>query len=297
MGIDSTGRKIPSDTCQWGLISDTLMRKALVIMIEMYLKMKCRRMFIQTLCQVICMFGGALLLSAGTLPAKSELTLHWKNGDSLSGTLLPSAGPWVSWNSPVFLDPLQVNTRSLHSVRFPKIPGKKNHSFRFTTISGDIFDAELVDSNHETLSLKSHRFGTFQLKRSALYSGHRNDHPHELFDGSMFDQWSVALGGPILNLRYKVCAIEEETLMGEFPDLSKFKTVQEGHLASSYFDLGISQLKQHFGMRLEGQLEIKETDDYQFHLSANSKMRFWIDGQLLTKSENGNVVAVSKRLK
>ena len=214
----------------------------------------------------------------------------------MSGALLSSDGPWVSWDSPVFLDPLHVNTRSLHSIRFPKLTGKKNHHFRFTTISGDVFDADLVGSDPETISVKSRRFGTFQLKRDAVYSMHRNDHPHELFDGSMFEKWSVALGGPILNLSYKVCAIDEEILMDEFPDFSKLKTVQEGHLASSYFDLGISQLKQHFGMQFEGQLEIKEADDYQFHLSANCKMRFWIDGQLLTQAEYGEVVAGSKRL-
>jgi len=129
------------------------------------------------------------------------LTLHWKNGDTLSGTLLPSKGPWVSWDSPVFLDPLQVNIRSLHSIRFPEIPRQNNHRFRFTTVFGDVFDADFIGSDPQTLMLKSQRFGMIQLNRSALYAAHRKDHPDELFDGSRFDQWSVALGGPIMNLK------------------------------------------------------------------------------------------------
>lgn len=251
----------------------------------------------KTLCLIVCIFFGATVVNAEGQQVNPSLSLHWKNGDALSGTLLPSEGPWVSWDSPVFLDPLQVNTRSLQSIRFPKIPGQRNHHFRFTTISGDVFDAEIVGSDHETFSLKSQRFGLFQLNRDAVYSVHRNDSPHELFNGSGFGQWSVALGGPILNLRYAICAINEEALNGEFPNLSKLKMVQEGHLASSYFDLGISKLRHQFGMQFEGQLEIKETNEYQFHLSANSKMRFWIDDQLLTTAAYGKVVAVTKRLK
>ncbi len=251
---------------------------------------------------MVCFFCWARLLVTEAQTSKTgsytpdgnhTLTLHWKNGDALSGALLPSTGPWVSWDSPVFLDPLQVNIRSLHSIRFPETIRQKNHRFRFTTVFGDVFDADFIDSDPETLILKSQRFGRFQLKRSALYAAHRKDHPDELFDGSRFDQWSVALGGPIMNLRYKVCKIERRALLGEFPDLARFGIDQEGHLASSYFDLGISSQKQDFGIQFEGQLQINEADEYQFHLSANSKMRFWIDGEFLAEAANGNVVPVS----
>ena len=221
------------------------------------------------------------------------LTLHWKNGDALSGTLLPSKGPWVSWDSPVFLDPLQVNIRSLHSIRFPEISRQNNHRFRFTTVFGDVFDADFIGSDPQTLMLKSQRFGMIQLNRSALYAAHRKDHPDELFDGSRFDQWSVALGGPIMNLKYKVYKIDGRALLGKFPDLTRFRIDQEGHLASSYFDLGISSQKQDFGMDFEGQLQVSQTGEYQFHLSANNKMRFWIDGEFLAEAANGNVVPVS----
>ena len=274
-------------------------------MMEMFSKWKGRSVFPWGLFVIPCFFCWArpLVIEAQTsetgshVPAKNHaLTLHWKNGDALSGTLLPSVGPWVSWDSPVFLDPLQVNIRSLDSIRFPEIVRQKNHSFRFTTVFGDVFDADFIGSDPETLILKSQRFGRFQLNRSALYAAHKKDHPDELFDGSRFDQWSVALGGPIMNLRYKVCKLDGRALLGKFPDLARLGIDQEGHLASSYFDLGISSQKQNFGIHFEGQLQINETDEYQFHLSANSKMRFWIDGKLLAEAVNGNVVPVSMGL-
>jgi hypothetical protein len=297
--------KNTTDTCHEGLISDTLIIKIPLIMMEMFSKWKGRSVFPWGLFVIPCFFCWArpLVIEAQTsetgshIPAKNHaLTLHWKNGDALSGTLLPSVGPWVSWDSPVFLDPLQVNIRSLDSIRFPEIVRQKNHSFRFTTVFGDVFDADFIGSDPETLILKSQRFGRFQLNRSALYAAHKKDHPDELFDGSRFDQWSVALGGPIMNLRYKVCKLDGRALLGKFPDLARLGIDQEGHLASSYFDLGISSQKQNFGIHFEGQLQINETDEYQFHLSANSKMRFWIDGKLLAEAVNGNVVPVSMGL-
>lgn len=275
------------------------------MMMEMFSKWKVRPVFPWGLFIIVCFFCWArpLVIEAQTsetgshIPAKNHaLTLHWKNGDTLSGRLLPGMGPWVSWDSPVFLDPLRVNVRSLHSIRFPEIPRQKNHRFRFTTVFGDVFDADFIGSDQEALILKSQRFGRFQLNRSALYAAHRKDHPDELFDGSRFDQWSVALGGPIMNLRYKVFKIDGRALIGGFPDLARFGIDQEGHLASSYFDLGISNRKQDFGIHFEGQLQINETDEYQFHLSANSKMRFWIDGDFLAEAANGNVVPVSRVL-
>ena len=297
--------KNTTDTCHEGLISDTFIIKIPLIMMEMFSKWKGRSVFPWGLFVIPCFFCWArpLVIEAQTsetgshIPAKNHaLTLHWKNGDALSGTLLPSVGPWVSWDSPVFLDPLQVNIRSLDSIRFPEIVRQKNHSFRFTTVFGDVFDADFIGSDPETLILKSQRFGRFQLNRSALYAAHKKDHPDELFDGSRFDQWSVALGGPIMNLRYKVCNLDGRALLGKFPDLARLGIDQEGHLASSYFDLGISSQKQNFGIHFEGQLQINETDEYQFHLSANSKMRFWIDGELLAEAVNGNVVPVSMGL-
>ena len=70
--------------------------------------------------------------------------LHWKNGDALSGYLLPSQGAWVHWGSPVFLDPLRIHSRALHSIRFPQQESQQISHFRMTSTTGDVFVADLI---------------------------------------------------------------------------------------------------------------------------------------------------------
>jgi hypothetical protein len=225
----------------------------------------------------------------------SMLVLHWKNGDALSGRLLPAQGSWVRWDSPIFLDPLRVNSRSLHSIRFPSNIATLDHQFRISTVSGDVFVADLVSSDAKAFHVKSQRHGDFRVRRDAVYSLNRINHPRELFDGSQFDQWGVALGGPIRNLNYQTYALKHAEMV-DFPDFNELKPVQKGYLASSYFDLGITQLKRNFGMIFDGALEVNESGDYQFHVSASGEMRFWVDGELLAKAKEGNIVAASRKL-
>ncbi len=234
--------------------------------------------------------------SSGESTIQQAWTLHWKNGDSIPGKLLPSQTPWVQWKSPVFLDALRVNVRSLHSIRFPEVEFQPKPSFRFKSTTGDIFDADITGSNAENLILNSQIFGAFELKRKAAYSIRANNHPNLIFEGSQFDQWSVALGGPLNDFHYRVYQLNQQIPEGIFPDLSDMTPKQIGHLASSYFDLGISELKKDVAVVFDAQLEVSETATYRFHVSASPFMRFWVDDRLLVEAGDGKVKAADIHL-
>ena len=85
--------KNTTDTCHGGLISDTLIIKNPFTIMEMFSKWKGRSVFPWGLFIIVCFFCWARLLvieaqtseTGSHIPAKNHaLTLHWKNGDTLS---------------------------------------------------------------------------------------------------------------------------------------------------------------------------------------------------------------------
>ena len=219
------------------------------------------------------------------------VVLHWKNGDALPGSLLPSEGKQIRWDSSIFDDEMIIDCASLASIRFPREKNEAKGAFRIGTIGGDLLVADLVGSDDQTLIFESERHGRLNILRDAIYSLHRIEQPNLIFDGSRFRDWEVALGGPIQNLRYRVYTAKKEWLAGPFPDLSGLEIVQEGRLASSYFDLGISDTKQQFAMVFEGHLQIEDAAVHEFHVSADERMRLWIDGELLVEAGEDGVVS------
>ena len=125
-------------------------------------------------------------------------TLRWKNGDALPGNLLKSAsgvgtqaarGLAVQWSSPYFSDDLIVDIGVLDSIVFPKQSVPATEAFRVGTVSGDIWIADIVDSDADTFLFSSERHGRFRVNREAIYSLERREHPNLIFDGSQFTNW------------------------------------------------------------------------------------------------------------
>ena len=116
-------------------------------------------------------------------------TLRWKNGDALPGNLLKSDSGVIQWASPYFSDDLSVDIGVLDSVAFPKQSVPATEAFRVGTVSGDIWIADIVDSDEKTFLFYSERHGRFRVNREAIYTLERREHPNLIFDGSQFTHW------------------------------------------------------------------------------------------------------------
>ena len=127
---------------------------------------------------------------AGALQADTQ-TLRWKNGDVLPGKLLESASGVIRWASPYFLDDLVVDIGVLDSVIFPRQSAPAMEAFRVGTVSGDIWIADIVDSDEDTFLFSSERHGRFQVNREAIYTLERRVHPNLIFDGSQLTNWEL----------------------------------------------------------------------------------------------------------
>lgn len=128
-------------------------------------------------------------------------TLRWKNGDALPGNLLKSASGAIHWSSPYFSDDLIVDIGVLESVAFPKQSVPATEAFRVGTVSGDIWIADIVDSDADTFLFSSKRHGQFRVNREAIYTLERRVHPNLIFDGSQMTNWELSKEGankPIL---------------------------------------------------------------------------------------------------
>ena len=118
-------------------------------------------------------------------------TLRWKNGDVLPGKLLESAAGQIRWASPYFSDDLVVDIGVLDSVVFPKQSAPAMEAFRIGTVSGDIWIADIDDSDAETFLFSSERHGRFRVNREAIYTLERRVHPNLIFDGSQLTNWEL----------------------------------------------------------------------------------------------------------
>ena len=126
----------------------------------------------------------------GTFQADTQ-TLRWKNGDVLPGKLLESASGVIRWASPYFLDDLVVDIGVLDSVIFPRQSAPAMEAFRVGTVSGDIWIADIIDSDEDTFLFSSERHGRFRVTREAIYTLERRVHPNLIFDGSQLTNWEL----------------------------------------------------------------------------------------------------------
>ena len=118
-------------------------------------------------------------------------TLRWKGGDVLPGQLLESKPGTVRWSSPYFTDDLVVDIDVLDSVVFPERSVPATEAFRVGTVSGDVWMADIVDSDDQTFLFSSKRHGQFRVSREAIYILERQMHPNLIFDGSRLTDWEL----------------------------------------------------------------------------------------------------------
>ena len=148
----------------------------------------------------------AILWLPLTHAEETETVLHWKNGDTLPGQLLESKPTEIHWSSPHFSDDLIVAIDVLDSIVFPKKSAEARHhddrermtsemaateAFRVGTVSGDIWIADLIGSDNNTLRFSSKRHGEFQVNRELIYTLENREHSNLLFDGSQLSAWKL----------------------------------------------------------------------------------------------------------
>ncbi|MCY3742249.1 MAG: hypothetical protein OXH00_14635 [Candidatus Poribacteria bacterium] len=120
---------------------------------------------------------------------ETKTLLRWKNGGSLPGQLQESSSGTIRWASPYFLDDLVVDINVLNSVVFPKTSNPATETFRVSTLSDDVWIADLIGSDDNTFLFSSKRHGQFRVKRTAVRSLEHRNYSNLLFDGSQLTNW------------------------------------------------------------------------------------------------------------
>ena len=133
----------------------------------------------------------AILWLPLTHAEETETVLHWKNGDTLPGQLLESKPGEIHWSSPHFSDDLIVDVNVLDAIVFPQQSVAVTEAFRVGTVSGDIWMADLIGSDDNTLLFSSKRHGEFRVNREMIYTLESREHSNLLFDGSQLSAWKL----------------------------------------------------------------------------------------------------------
>lgn len=96
--------------------------------------------------------------------------LHWQNGEWIGGHLMEVADDHVVWRSEIFAEPLKVSLSVLRRVgKLPEDrPTKEPFSIRMA--DGTRLYGNVVGISATTIALKSARFGTMRIERSAVTS-------------------------------------------------------------------------------------------------------------------------------
>ena len=133
-----------------------------------------------------------MVLGFPTVQAEeTDMLLRWKNGGTLPGQLQESSSGTIRWASPYFLDDLVLDMDVLSSVVFPKTSNPATETFRISTVSDDVWIADLIGSDNNTFLFSSERHGQFRVKRAAVRSLEHRNHSNHLFDGSELTHWKL----------------------------------------------------------------------------------------------------------
>ena len=95
-----------------------------------------------------------MLLAISLSANADDATLMWHNGDSLSGKLLNADDKVLTWQSPMFADPLQIELPYLSGVKYPASEAAKPDDgvFRILMRSGDFLNGRLTAMTDTTMS-------------------------------------------------------------------------------------------------------------------------------------------------
>lgn len=118
----------------------------------------------------------AILFLAFTsfLCGKDEVTLQFKNGDTIPGSIKVLRKPSeLQWTAPFFKDVMTVPTEQIASLEFPKsetvLPKGKKH-YLIKTITGNVLHGDVTEISPDYISVSSLRHGQLKLLRKEIIS-------------------------------------------------------------------------------------------------------------------------------
>ena len=88
-----------------------------------------------------------------------------------------------------------------------------------------------------------------------------------------------ASGSALTDLTYRVY----EGRWQELPDFTALEPVAEGRLADGVLDLAPLERGQHYGVRFDGTLRVKDPGRYTFGLNSDDGSRLFVDGKVVTE--------------
>lgn len=259
---------------------------------------------IQTLLAMLVIFSAALTATA------EDATLRWKNGDSLSGTLLKADETSVTWQSPLFTDPLQIELSHLASIQFSVSEAKKADEsvFRILMRNGDLLSGRLMSMTDTTMSFESARFGTFEVARENIFSLQRPENSGMIYSGLRgMKEWQAPfrrstnhngfmIGGLAGNFRPQP---EAGTATAEDVDSTIWSEEPDGSLTTKKSDAAIF-LPLELPERFEIEFEVRSTRPVSFLMAVGRnpkdslRIETWVDVLVAAKQSFQELKAISE---
>ena len=128
--------------------------------------------------------------------SKSELI--WKNGDRLPGKAVGFSENKLTFESPLFREPLEIDIQWLSSFKTNSKPGTDPDSeerFSIQLIDGQTFLADIQSLDENVLKVTSKRSGQFEIDRNKIASIFNRQISQTIISGSMdLDRWKASQG-------------------------------------------------------------------------------------------------------
>jgi len=113
--------------------------------------------------------------------------LHWKNGETIRGDIATASPTGLTWKTPLFEDPLQLEWHVLDRIDWPQAPSPAKDPFSFALRDGSFIFGDLVSIGEDSISIHSARHGDTLLKRSEVLNARKLSHGNLLFSGPLGD--------------------------------------------------------------------------------------------------------------
>ena len=160
--------------------------------------------------------------------AKSKSELIWKNGDRLPGKAVGFSDNKLTFESPLFREPLEIDIQWLSSFKTnAKAASDVDSEERFSIqlIDGQTFLADIQSLDENVLKANSKRSGKFEIDRKSIASIYNRKISQTIISGSLdLDRWESKQGGKRLwksNQDGEVVATSDDIhlyLESELPD-------------------------------------------------------------------------------
>ncbi len=167
----------------------------------------------RAVCLLLCLYSGIagaqpLLWIGGqsvnsvkspAAPAPSEPEkLRWNNGETLTGALVAASASGVTWQTPLFQDPLELAWPALRGIEQTVAAIPPADPFVFSLRDGSRVAGDFVSLTDKALTIHSTRHGDAVLKRAEVLSMRRVRSDSLVFNGPFGDAgWTPSVNSSL----------------------------------------------------------------------------------------------------